>query len=178
MRHLERLISPMVDWEVVGCTGDGDSHCVRRAILRHLSTSVAHLPDTSHAQAGKYTNDYSNNVFFSLGEVNSQLPVRHPLSSSLARSLDNSQNLALSTIVRAMISTIFAPSWRRTWMRITKAHVVDTQSVGTDVRWPFEWRLPQERSQVGRAAKTRSTQRTSTVISLSSSGAYCFSLAE
>jgi len=92
------------------------------------SSSQHYLPDTSHAQTGKYTNDYSNNVFFSLGEVNSQLPVRHPLSSSLARSLDNSQNLALPTIVRAMISTIFAPSWRRTWMRITKAHVVDAQS--------------------------------------------------
>jgi len=57
-------------------------------------------------------------------------------------------------------------------------HVVDTQLGGTDVRWLFEWRLQQERSEVGRAAKTRSTQRTSTVISLFSSGAYCFSLAE
>jgi len=57
-------------------------------------------------------------------------------------------------------------------------HVVDTQSGGTDARWLFKSRLPQERSEVGRAARTRSTQRTSTVISLFSSGAYYFSLAE
>jgi len=57
------------------------------------------------------------------------------------------ENLVLSTIVTTMMSTAFAPSWRGIWMRITKARVgtmwwvVDTQSVATDVRWPFEWRF-------------------------------------
>ena len=37
---------------------------------------------------------------------------------------------------------------------------------GTYVCWPFEWHLTQERSEVGRAARARSTQRTSTVISI------------
>ena len=50
-------------------------------------------------------------------------------------------------------------------------NVVDTQ-LG------FEWRSTQEGSEVGSAARMRSTQRTSTVISLFSSGAYCVSLAD
>jgi len=72
------------------------------------------------------------------------------------------ENVVLSTTATAMMSTAFAPSWRGTWMRTTKAQVGRKQSGGTDVRWPFEWRLRRERSAVGSAARTRSTQRTST----------------
>jgi len=43
---------------------------------------------------------------------------------------------------------------------------VDTQSGGTDVSWPFEWRLTRERSDVEGAARTLSTQWASTAISL------------
>jgi len=86
MRHLKRLLPPIVHWEVVGWARDGNSHCVRRAILLHLSTSVAQLHDMSHVQTGKCTNDYSNN---------GQLLVQHPLSSSLARSLNNSRKCSV-----------------------------------------------------------------------------------
>jgi len=55
---------------------------VRCTILLYLSTPVAQLPDMSHVQTGKCTNDYSNN---------GQLLVQHPLFSSLARSLNNSR---------------------------------------------------------------------------------------
>ena len=89
---------------------------LRCAILLHISTSVEQLSDTSHAQTGKCTNDYSNNVFFSRGEVNGQLLVQQPLSSPLARSLNDPRNLVLSTIVMDMKSTALASSWRGTWM--------------------------------------------------------------
>jgi len=62
--------------------------------------------------------------------------------------------------------------------RCRRGPVVDTQPGGRDARWPFEWRVTQERSEVGSAAKTCSNQRTSTVISLFSSGAYYFSLTD
>jgi len=46
------------------------------------------------------------------------------------------ENVVLSTIVMAMMSTAFAPSWRGTWMQMIKAQMgtmrwsVDTQSRG------------------------------------------------
>jgi len=36
------------------------------------------------------------------------------------------ENVVLSTIVTALMSTVFAPLWRGTWMRITKAQVGST----------------------------------------------------
>ena len=70
----------------------------------------------------------------------------------------------------AIMSTAFAPFAARD-MDVNHQgaggdYVVNTQSGGTDVRLPFEWRLTQERSEVGSAARTRSTQRTSPVISI------------
>ena len=72
-------------------------------------------------------------------------------------------NLALATIVMAIMSTAFAPFAARD-MDVNHQgaggdYVVNTQSGGTNVHLPFEWRL-------GSAARTRSTQRTSPVISI------------
>jgi len=152
------------------CDHSSSQH-FRRAAARH----VARTNWTS-------TNDYSNNVFFSRGEGNGQLLVQHPLSSPLVRNLNNSQKFSVIHYRHGYyVHRICAFVTRDMDAKHQGAggdHVVKTQSGGADVRLPFQWRLTQERSEVGSAARTRSTQHTSTVISLFSSGAYCFSLAE
>ena len=132
-----------------------------------------------------YTNDYYKRLF----EQCYLLPWRGEWSISgstspiflVARSLNNSRKFSVTHHrhgygvhrICAFVATRVDANHHGAGGTMWWVHIRG----GTDARWPFRWRLPQERSEVGSAARARSTQRTSTVISLFSSRAYCFSLA-
>ena len=123
------------------------------------------------------TNDYSNNVFFSLGEVNGQFSGSTSPIFPAARSLNNSRNFSVTHHRHGY-------DVHRIWAFVARRVDANHQGAGGTMfgghRCPLAVRVALNTRAIGsgRAVRTRSTQQTSTVITLIFSGAYCFSLTE